>query len=129
MAGLDPSGRREFLSLVRRLRAKGIMTIVYLSASLDEVTSIADYIYVLDAGAVAFEGTPADVLGQLPALDRLGVGLSSVSQLALALATVAPKLASASRDLDTLEAMLLAHLTPAKTPSERGAQPSEEATS
>lgn len=127
MAGLDPSGRAEFLDLVQTLRARDAMTIVYLSYSLDEVTSIADYIYVLDAGAVALEGAPETVMRQLTTLDQIGVGFSPVSQLALALAEVTPGLDTSCRDLDALEAALLPWLTPLSLRAE--SRTSEEAAS
>jgi energy-coupling factor transport system ATP-binding protein len=126
MAGLDPSGREEFVALVRALRARGAITILYMSSSMDEVSSAADYIFVLDAGSVALEGAPEAILRQLPALESLGVGLSAVSRLGMTLASAAPGLDTSCRDLDALETDLIACLLPA---SERSGPPNEEAAS
>jgi energy-coupling factor transport system ATP-binding protein len=112
-AGLDPQGRREFIELIRNLRRERALTVVYLTSSLDDVADMADYIYILDSGMVAFEGTPREVMRQLPALERLGVGLSGVSRLALKLSEVFPNLDTSSLDLDTLETDLLMRLLPA----------------
>ena len=112
-AGLDPQGRAEFIALIRTLRRQRELTVVYMTSSLDDVADMADYIYVLDAGCVAFEGTPREVMRQLPALERLGVGLSSVSRLALALSSVVPNLDTTCLGLDALEAELLVRLLPA----------------
>ncbi|HEX9036294.1 MAG TPA: energy-coupling factor transporter ATPase [Ktedonobacterales bacterium] len=126
MAGLDPQGRADFLKLIRALRARRGMTLVYMSAGLDEVTSIADYVYALDAGAVALDGVPATIMRQLAHVERLGIGLSPVSRLALALATVAPDLDTSHAELDALETELVSHLTPAPR---RTLPPNEEAVS
>jgi energy-coupling factor transport system ATP-binding protein len=121
MAGLDPSGRADFFNLIQKLRARGAMTIIYMSSSLDEITSVADYLYILDAGAVALEGPPEVVMRQLTRLDSLGVGLASVSQLAMALAAAAPGLDTSCRDLDGLEASLVACLAPVSSHAEASA--------
>lgn len=124
-AGLDPQGRAEFIELIRTLRRERALTVVYMTSSLDDVADMADYIYVLDAGSVAFEGTPREVMRQLPALERLGVGLSGVSRLALALTSVIPDLDATCLDLDALEVDLLGRLLPvsgvARPPSEETA--------
>ncbi len=112
-AGLDPQGRAEFIALIRALRRERALTVVYMTSSLDDVADMADYIYVLDAGKVTFEGTTREVMRQLPALERLGIGLSGVSRLALELATVVPDLDTSCLDLDALEADLLTRLLPA----------------
>jgi hypothetical protein len=83
-----------------------------MTSSLDEITSVADYLYILDAGTVALEGSPELVMRELGSLDSLGVGLAPVSQLALALAAEAPGLDTSCRDLDSLETSLIACLIP-----------------
>jgi energy-coupling factor transporter ATPase len=114
-AGLDPQGRSDFIALIQRLRREQALTVVYMTSSLDDVVSVADYIYVLDAGAVAFHGTPREILRQLPELDRLGVGLSSVSRLALVLSKIVPDMDTACLDLDELEGALLTQLQPSSS--------------
>lgn len=124
-AGLDPHGRGEFIELIRRLRRERGLTVVYMTSSLDDVADMADYIYVLDAGTIACEGTPRQIMRQLPALERLGVGLSGVSRLALALSAVIPNLDTTCLDLDALEADLLGRLLP---PPRVARAPDEETT-
>lgn len=123
-AGLDPQGRADFIALIRALQGERALTVVYMTSSLDDVADMADYIYVLDAGSVAFEGTPHEVMRQLPVMARLGVGLSGVSRLALALSASVPNLDTSCLDLDALEADLIERLLPA---SRVARAPSEEA--
>jgi energy-coupling factor transport system ATP-binding protein len=123
-AGLDPQGRAEFITLLQTLQRERDLTVVYMTSSLDDVANLADYIYVLDAGSIAFEGEPREIMRQLSTLERLGVGLSGVSRLALTLSEVVPNLDTACLDLDALEADLLTRLIPAPNATRA---PSEEA--
>ena len=59
-AMLDPSGRREVLSTIRRLnREKGI-TVVWITHFMEEAAQ-ADRIIVMNQGEVALSGTPREV--------------------------------------------------------------------
>lgn len=117
-AGLDPQGRTEFLDLLRRLRDERGLTVLYMTASLDDVVGMADYIYVLDAGSVKEAGAPRQILVQAADLDQLGVRLPAVSRLALSLREVVPGLATTGLDLDQCEANLLARLRPTPSPAQ-----------
>lgn len=109
-AGLDPAGRREFLALVASLHRERGLTVVYLTASLEDVVGLAEYVYIVDAGQVAFEGTVPTVLRRLADLDKLNINLSSSSRLALALQAVFPDLPTTCLDANELEAELLRRL-------------------
>src|SRR5207253_5591509 len=61
-AGLDPRGKRELLDLIVKLKRRHSLTIVYTSSSLDDVIELADSIYILDQGRIAFSGTPREIL-------------------------------------------------------------------
>ena len=64
---LDPVGRREVLSAVRRLnREKGI-TVVLITHHMNEAED-ADRVVVMDDGKVALDGTPREVFTQVDAL-------------------------------------------------------------
>ena len=71
-AMLDPIGRREVLSAVRRLnREKGI-TVVLITHHMNEAED-ADRVIVMNDGQVALEGTPQEVFCQVGRLRRLGL--------------------------------------------------------
>jgi energy-coupling factor transport system ATP-binding protein len=84
-AGLDPRGRRELLELIGRLKQKGNLTIIYTSSSLEDVIELADIIFVLDQGHLAFSGTPREILLHAKELAALDIALPEVTQIALAL--------------------------------------------
>jgi ABC-2 type transport system ATP-binding protein len=67
-SALDPSGRRDVLDLVRRLRAKA--TVVFSSHILADVQEVSDHIGILDRGRLIFQGPVGDLLaaGSAPAV-------------------------------------------------------------
>ena len=71
-AMLDPVGRREVISTVHRLnREKGI-TVVLITHHMNEAEE-ADRVVVMDGGAVAMDGTPAEVFARVAALRHMGL--------------------------------------------------------
>src|SRR5438477_6314806 len=64
-AGLDPRGRRELLDLIVRLKQRHNLTVVYTSASLDDVIELADSIYIPDQGHVECSGRPREILARI----------------------------------------------------------------
>ncbi|HKV10813.1 MAG TPA: ABC transporter ATP-binding protein [Thermoanaerobaculia bacterium] len=59
--GLDPAGIQEMRELVRRLPAEDGITVFLSSHLLHEVEQIATRIGILRAGALLFQGTPAEL--------------------------------------------------------------------
>ncbi|MEW1696881.1 ABC transporter ATP-binding protein [Streptomyces sp. NPDC093249] len=59
--GLDPGSRADLWALVRRLRDEDGTTVVLTTHYLDEADALADRLVIVDRGAVAAEGTPAEL--------------------------------------------------------------------
>lgn len=57
-AGLDPFSRKELLENIRHLHENGEMSIVFVTHSMEEVSFLAEKVYVLEKGKIKFEGTP-----------------------------------------------------------------------
>jgi len=102
-AGLDPRGRRELLDLIVKLKQRHNLTIVYTSSSLDDVIELADSIYILDQGRVAFSGTPREILARINELTALDIALPEAAQIALDLREVFPSLRTDILNLAELE--------------------------
>ena len=85
MAGLDPRGRREILSLVESLRRDFGTGIVMVSHSMDDVAMYADRIAVLDQGSLFMVGTPEEVFSHSAELLQMGLNLPQATQLVRAL--------------------------------------------
>ncbi len=78
---LDPVGRHEVQSLLRRLNRDHGLTIVQVTHLLEEA-ALADRIVVLEGGRVALEGAPAEVFGDLERLQALRLAIPDVIALA-----------------------------------------------
>ncbi len=102
-AGLDPRGHRELLNMIKTLRASRNMTFVYTSSSMDDVIELADLIYVLDRGRVAFSDAPREVLARASELAALDIALPEATQIALDLREVLPTIRTDIVNLDELE--------------------------
>lgn len=80
-AMLDPSGRQEVLSTIRRLnREKGI-TVVWITHFMEEAAQ-ADRIIVMNQGEVALSGTPREVFPQVDTLRELHLDVPHMTALA-----------------------------------------------
>lgn len=79
-AMLDPRGREEVMSTIKRLnREKGI-TIVLITHYMDEAVQ-ADRVLVMDAGKVLTQGTPRDVFGQVELLKKHQLDVPQATEL------------------------------------------------
>ena len=83
-AGLDPRGREEFLELIDELHRKG-MTIVMVSHSMDDMAKHAQRMIVMERGQIKLDGTPREVFSHPEELDRIGVGVPTLTRLLLEL--------------------------------------------
>ena len=84
-AMLDPSGREEVFSTVRKLnRDKGI-TVVWITHFMEEA-ALADRVVVLHHGAIAMDGTPREVFAHVEEIKALGLDVPPMAELANMLA-------------------------------------------
>ena len=85
-AMLDPSGRREVLSTIRRLnREKGI-TVVWITHYMEEAAQ-ADRVIVMNQGQVALTGAPREVFEQTESLRKMHLDVPHMTDLAQDLRT------------------------------------------
>jgi cobalt/nickel transport system ATP-binding protein len=69
LASLDPRSQSQLIDLLVQWGG-GAKSVITATHDLGDLTDIADRCYVLDAGRLAAEGTPADVLADRPLLER-----------------------------------------------------------
>ena len=80
-AMLDPSGRQEVLSTIRRLnREKGI-TVVWITHYMEEAAQ-ADRVVVMNHGQVALTGEPREVFEQVDVLREMHLDVPHMTDLA-----------------------------------------------
>lgn len=82
---LDPVGKEEVMSALRRLRDELDTTILLIEHESEHVAEFADRVAVLKEGRVVLEGDPAFVFTQTQVLRSSGVSPPEVSELSSAL--------------------------------------------
>lgn len=80
-AMLDPSGRKEVLRTLKKLREKKKVTVILITHYMEEVID-ADKIYVMDHGHVVMEGTPREIFSQVDTLKKYRLDVPQVTILA-----------------------------------------------
>jgi len=70
---LDPKGRIDLLSLIKRLHEQERITIIYITHRLEEALEYAERIVVLEQGKVSADMKPCGVLARLQDLCRAGI--------------------------------------------------------
>ena len=79
-AMLDPQGRREILSLVKKLHAQG-KTIIYITHFMEEAAA-AQKVFVMERGKIIREGTPREIFTNVAEMKRLGFDVPVAAELA-----------------------------------------------
>jgi cobalt/nickel transport system ATP-binding protein len=72
MASLDPWGQLSFFEVLQRFYDQG-KTIIMATHNLSVVRYWASYVLVIQAGQLAFAGTPRDLLTDQPVLEATGL--------------------------------------------------------
>lgn len=80
-AGLDPAARAQLHALIGQLRTQDVAVVV-VSHSMEGLAHVAERIVVLDDGAIAIDGTTAEVLGGCCDLASHGLRLPAAQALA-----------------------------------------------
>ncbi|SKC35403.1 energy-coupling factor transporter ATPase [Maledivibacter halophilus] len=78
-AMLDPSGRKEVMDTILKLKEEGI-TIIHITHFMDEAVN-ADRVLVMDDGKIALEGSPKQVFSRVEQLKKLGLDVPGVTLL------------------------------------------------
>lgn len=80
-AMLDPSGRKEVISVLHELNEKENVTIILITHYMEEVID-ADRVFVMDAGKIMMKGTPRQIFSNVEHLKELRLDVPQVTELA-----------------------------------------------
>ena len=80
-AGLDPKGRDEILSNIKKLHKEYNMTIILVSHSMEEVAKVADRVFVLSEGKCILQGSIKEVFKQSSILEEVGLAVPQITYL------------------------------------------------
>lgn len=78
---LDPISRDEFLAVVSRLIREKHLTVLHITHDMSEAC-LADYVYVLNQGRIALQGTPGEVFSQVETVRSLGLDVPVYAEIA-----------------------------------------------
>ena len=104
-AMLDPVGRREVLSTLKKLNKEQGMTVVLITHNMDEAV-LADRVIVMDNGHIEMDGTPKDVFAQVERIKELGLDVPQVTELMFSLKQAGLNVPSNVLTIDEAEAVL-----------------------
>lgn len=79
-AMLDPKGRKEIISTVRRLNKEKNMTVVLITHYMEEA-ALADRVIVMDDGTVVFDDTPKKVFSHVDEIKKIGLDVPQITEL------------------------------------------------
>ena len=77
-AGLDPLGRKELMTLFKKLHLSG-MTIVLVTHLMDDVAAYADQVYVMEKGRLVKSGKPSDVFQDVASMENVQLGVPKIT--------------------------------------------------
>ena len=77
---LDPRGRKEVMSTVKKLNKEENITLIHITHIMEEAVD-ADYIYVMEEGEIILEGTPKEVFVNIEKLQNLGLDVPPMTLL------------------------------------------------
>ena len=85
VAGLDPVGKKEFLSLLHRLHNSFVKTIILVTHDMDIVSENCTKAGIFSHGKVNLIGTPKQIFADVEKLSSLGLDLPLTASLSNAL--------------------------------------------
>ena len=107
-AGLDPAGRGDILGNITEYHRQTGSTVLLVSHNMDDVARIAERIIVFHSGAVAMDGTPAEVFSHGRELESMGLSVPDAAKIAGALRERGVQLPEGIYTTDALESAILA---------------------
>lgn len=77
-AGLDPLGRKELMTLFKKLHQSG-MTIVLVTHLMDDVAEYANQVYVMEKGRLVKGGKQSDVFQDVVFMEEVQLGVPKIT--------------------------------------------------
>lgn len=108
-AMLDPMGRKEVISTIKKLNRERGMTVVLITHYMNEAAE-ADRVVVLKKGEIVTDGTPREVFSQVERIKELGLDVPQVTLLTHELIDAGIDLPRDIIDIDECVEALLKHL-------------------
>ena len=79
-AMLDPSGRKEVMSTIKRLNKEENISVIHITHFMEEAVD-ADRVIVMEKGKKVLEGTPRQVFSEVDMLKNIGLDVPYMTDL------------------------------------------------
>ena len=100
-AMLDPRGRREVMSTVKRLNKEFGITVIFITHYMDEAAK-ADRVVVMDKGKIVLDASPREVFSNDEKLKRIGLDVPQATAISKTLSKDGIKIPDNALDIDEL---------------------------
>ncbi len=80
-AGLDPKGRDDILSQVKKLHEENNITVILVSHSMEDVANYVNRIIVMNKGSIIFDDAPKEVFSHYQELEEVGLAAPQVTYI------------------------------------------------
>lgn len=80
-AGLDPAGREEILSLIKKFHEDRNATIVLVTHNMEDASRLVDKVLVMNKGQVAYFDSPENVFIHTDELESMGLAAPQITYL------------------------------------------------
>lgn len=80
-AGLDPKGRDEILTMIKKLQTEMGITVILVSHSMEDVAEYVDRIVVMNQGEILYDAEPKEVFSHYKELEAVGLAAPAVTYI------------------------------------------------
>ncbi len=80
-AGLDPKGRDEILTQVKKLQEESGITVVLVSHSMEDVANFVNRLIVMKKGQIMYDDEPKTVFAHYKELEEIGLAAPQVTYI------------------------------------------------
>ncbi len=80
-AGLDPKGRDEILTMIKKLQTEMGITVILVSHSMEDVAQYVDRIVVMNQGEIMYDAEPKEVFSHYKELEAVGLAAPAVTYI------------------------------------------------
>lgn len=80
-AGLDPAGRRSLMGRIGKMHKDENLTVILVTHNMEDVSHLAEKIFVLSHGEVVLRGAPAEIFKSAAILKEMGLSLPPLTAL------------------------------------------------
>ena len=80
-AGMDPAGRRHLMGQIERLHREENLTVILVTHNMEEVSRLAERLFVFSKGQLVLQGTPSVVFQSASLIRGIGLDLPPLTDL------------------------------------------------